>query len=444
MAGYIEKYYVCNHKYPEPHFEAPTTTYNIFSCGCHSNSSYYSHNCCGGNGFWGGFRRGFGMGCLEMLGGFCTGLMGAVFSRFNPFTLPFSYSLYPGGMSTYNLPYGVPTWNNWSSPWNITNKPSSPTDTDTGASPSAESGVNNKETASETDTNSNPPSEANKVSESVKTLVDKAKEANDINAINSALEDIENKLKESAPAEKSGSGTETGNGNTTPALTDADKTALERAQKDLINSLITGVVADPQQTAGTTTGSTGTATGAGSTNENNGTPTNIPLDESSLATLIKYKASIEGDSKTSLIDKLKADLKGLKYTEPENAYKNSTDYETLLKLELLTSLDPNLIVKAEFNNTSQDQWIEGPISNVQKDADGYITYNVDCRNTGKDIKATWTFKQNLLGNLCQPINATPTEYSKSFTFNKNVTYTWNVENEYWENANEPSAKLKTD
>ena len=116
--------------------------------------------------------------------------------------------------------------------------------------------------------------------------------------------------------------------------------------------------------------------------------------------LNRYKNMTETDIKGLNQTTAKAILGGTIYIgsaaddSGKEVGKLSNDFKVLLLLQ-----KSGIDVEVEHNpsNNVKDHWVRGPITNVQKDDSGRISYDVDCTNTGLEIKGKYTITQDTAG-----------------------------------------------
>ncbi len=131
--------------------------------------------------------------------------------------------------------------------------------------------------------------------------------------------------------------------------------------------------------------------------------------------------------------KLEDLLKALKI---EGGYKVPRDYSSLLKLELLSKLDSNTVVYVENYASADDEWIKGSISNVTKDSNGNINYWVDCKDTGKKIKAQWRFTTTENSNKAKITGTIANDSSPKYRARIGMEYEWDSTKECYINKND--------
>ncbi len=133
----------------------------------------------------------------------------------------------------------------------------------------------------------------------------------------------------------------------------------------------------------------------------NGTPINI--SEITVDTLrgIKNPSELDKITKEQAIEILTK--LGYITGKDDNAVGHlSNIYGVLLLLE-----KSGVTVEVEHRRASDDQWIKGPISNVQQAADGKLSYNVDCANIGA-YGAKYTFQAQDTENTKYKVSSSDT------------------------------------
>lgn len=366
-------------------------------CHCGTGSTSIFMNCsgggCGGGGFWGGFGAGFGLSLGNwfggMLGGFCNmfggwGMnnmfgMGGMFGGFgNMFGLGNMY----GG-------WGVPTWGTSS-----TTTTTTPKDDDyylkydTSTTPAATTPADDKDY------------------QKINAIVDKATKLTKpdctnetaVSTYNSAIDAIINELKDYTKLDE--------------ISTKQNDEQIENA-KTLLGRL--KVEYKP-----------------------NNDVVNFPEDFSNLTdedlnNIILNFSEFPDDKCNDLKTQLQNDL--TEYKIGDNNYKISRSYTDLLKLELLCKLDPSITVNVEKYENASDQFIKGSIKDVKKDANGNITYWVDCANTGEEIKAQWLFKTEENSNKASIIGTIQGENGTSYSARIGMDYEWSEGDGYYINKN---------
>ena len=383
--GYVRNRFGCNCFYGDSSFKR----YNR----AHGDTVIFNYNwgnnghCCGGTaktGFWGGLGfgagLGFGTGLMNMLGGWL-GFGNGGFSMNGLF----------GGMS---FPWGGATGGGWwggnagwgngqNNGWNNGNN--SKTNTNT----------TNKTTESTTPNRNRQADGADGTGANGKLNIDNPKFATISTKILELSRKTNPTLTEIKALEKE----------LDDALNGADDIQTED-DKTVYNSLkgwlgdIKAKVISAKPTIQLEKNPTNEVSGATGASENSNpvgkTPTPAEGEVKIGETIIKIDdltvdnlKKVTEPKELANIDENKAKdiLTKLGYIDNNGTGKLSNIYGVLLLLE-----KSKVTVEVEHRSASSDQWIKGPISNVTKDKDGKLTYDVDCKGiTGAVFEAKYRF-----------------------------------------------------
>ena len=379
--GYVRNRFGCNCFYGDSSFKR----YNRAHGDTVIFQNYYGNNnhCCGGGrrvGFWGGFGAvlGFGlgnmvMGGLNMLGGWLGlgngGYMGGGYST------PWGGS-YGGGWQTGNNGYNT-GWNN-----NRTNSTTTNNSTTTPQKENIDTDKISNFLTEIDELNKNP--DASKIAD-LKNRIQKAKtnaddiktqaDSNSYDRLLNILDGIEKRVN-SQPVQQPAT---QGNGG-------AQQTPTPTTGAGATTTPTTAANTPVAQGSTPTTGNNTPATANEQINIG-GKPRNIDT--------ISNISDLKGLTRDDIndLDKKVAEkiLDKLGYTDGtgnNKVGKLSNNFEVLLLLEKSA-----LNVEVEHRKDSDDQWIKGPITNVQQN-DGIISYDVDCNGvTGALYGAKYTFVQ---------------------------------------------------
>lgn len=377
----------------------------IFNYGCGSscccNTGYYGGGLSCGN-FWSGFGTGIGLGIANFFGGIMGGFCGMPFWG-GMFSMP-TFGMTGFGGSSVFTNYGmVPDYVGMFTPRLTTNTGSGST---SGAGSTSSTG-NTGSTGGTGNVGGSNGTEGTAKS-GTDELIDKANELKEDatpDDIQKVLDEINAKLAEEG-------------------LSETDKDKLEKAKTKLeAQKIIAGIDAtDPK-----------------------------PLSTQDTETLLKALKELDDfnltdEQKNKVKSALGKDLDSLKDNtntlSNHVCYQCSKDYDKLKKLELLTELGEKVCVNVEYYANGIDKWIRGPISNVKKNDDDSITYEVDCKETGKEgFKATWTMEQKTTNGKTE---LRPIESDYDGTWDKTVHYEWNGSKGHWENNTQrATAKAKS-
>lgn len=335
--GYVRNTYGCHCFYGDSAFKR----YNRASIGDTVIFNYNSNNrysCCGGHGggFWNGLGTGIGMGFGNLLGG----LFGGFGNMF-------------GGFGMCNMFGGFPSWGGFGMPsWFGFGSTPSSAKSDTPSSPAStiKTVTVNKENADLADMRRL----SGEVADLIKKLHDNPNEVTQ-DDINTLKNKIQTKL----------------NGSFDGIEDDIDKDLLSKELQKLDNLVLnTPESSDLDEIISRLNGET-------------------PLTEDDLNKLIDGFARLSENDKGALEANLSDDLKNY-WIGSTNHYKIPRTYSDLLKMELLCKLDNTINVRVEKYQDATDKWIKGPIQGVTKDGNN-ISYWVNCKTTGTDIKAQWRF-----------------------------------------------------
>lgn len=372
--GYVRNTYGCHCFYGDSSFKRYNRALggDTLIFNYNSNNTY---NCCGGHGggFWGGLGMGLGMGFGNFLGGFCGNLFGGFGNMF-------------GGFGMGNMFGGFPSWGGFGN-WGF------------GGTPAASSNNNTSTTKTVTVTKENKDhEEINKLSKEVADLIAKNNQGTASKADIDAL-----KAKIQAKLDGTFDGIQD----------DLDKSDLSAELRKLDNIVI---------------GKPDTSDLTVIINRIDG-----DLSDDDISALIAGFDKLDDDQKAKVKTRLIALLKGLERTG--GGYKVPRDYSSLLKLELLSKLDPSIEVYVENYDSASDKWIKGSIANVTKDENGNINYWVDCEKTGDKIKAQWRFTTQENSDKAKITGTIANDSSTKYRARIGMEYEWDSTKECYVNKN---------
>lgn len=349
MAHYVNSYIKDNYGFSFR--DSSYKRYNRYHCGgdtfnIFSGNTFVGGGHCGGGNFWAGLGAGLGAGLCNWLGGFGFGGFGGSWGNFG------------GG------------WNPWAQAGNARTG-------NTGNSCKCNCGNGTKELVYDIDNakiskaikdiqafKKLPEKERTSAKyDEIKKYIEKAIEDTDNIAKKEDLETYKNLLADLESVK--------------PAGSNADK---DKVKKDDDGVKPDGTTPDGNKPDGTTPDAKpGEIT-------INGKP--IKLDDLTFDNL-KELDKLKNDEIKAAIDKItpeeaKKILTRLGYIDNNGNGKISNSYSVLL---LLAKSGVN--VEVEHNGNAEDNWIKGPITNIDRAEDGKLSYTVDCEKTGLRIKGKY-------------------------------------------------------
>lgn len=403
---YIPEHFHCCHT----HYVVPKTTYrtpDVTIFNYNVNAGYNMHTC-GGGGFWSNLWNGFGAGIgmsvmnlgLSLLGGFVGRMFGG-FGGFGGYNFG-GYGYGGGNGSIFGGLDGI-----------FGHKRADKAASGAGGNKTAKGTKSTKETKDTKDAKD----------------TDAAKDAGAVKDPNAAKDAVTKAAEGAKAAEEADAGAGEGAAKTiddkvevlnNPDASDADKKAAITALEELMNDNdnITPVQKDKIADA---INAAKAEIPAGSAKEIASgykiTPDNLN-DEAidKLLIMATNPATLTETGRANLRNALTDNLEDLK--TGDNTYGFTNDFGQLMKLELLCLLDQDIQVEAENRNASPDQWVKGPISEVAKDAEGRISYNIECNKAADTIQGKYTFTAT--DNTNTKFRAKAQEGEKGYTVNGNI------------------------